>query len=261
MSSPGLPENPRSARDYPPEVIAARIAATRRRVSRLGEIREIVFGAQDGLVSTFAVVAALVGAAADQITVLVAGLAAAVAGVFSMAIGEYAGSKSQAEIFESQIDAERAEVAEHRFEAEAEMAYLFGREGMSPKDAWATAAILARNPDSLLATMVAKELGIPADAEETTGSPLRGALTMGSAFAAGAAVPVIGFALADGTAGLVAAAIVTGVALFAIGAIKSRWTRRSWWASGAEILLFGALAGTAGYLFGTVVPGWLGFEA
>lgn len=261
MSPPDLPSNPRSARDYPPEVIAKRIVATRRRVSRLGEIREIVFGAQDGLVSTFAVIATLVGAAADQVTVLVAGLAAALAGVFSMAIGEYVGSKSQAEIFESQIDAERTEVADRPFEAEAEMAYLFGREGMSEDDAWATAAILARNPDSLLATMVAKELGIPAEAEETAGTPLRGALLMGTAFALGAAVPLIAFALADTETGLAIAAAATGAFLFLMGALKSRWTRRPWWWSGSEILLFAALAGTAGYLFGTVAPSWFGFTA
>ncbi len=94
------PEGGRSsARDYPLDEIATHIEQERRQVSLLGEIREIVFGAQDGLVSTLAVVATVVGATDDNVAVLIAGLASAMAGVFSMAIGEYIGSKSQREIF------------------------------------------------------------------------------------------------------------------------------------------------------------------
>lgn len=254
-----LPEGVSSARDYPREQIAAHIAEGRRNVSRLGEIRETVFGAQDGLVSTLAVVATVAGASTDNLPVVIAGLASAVAGIFSMSIGEYMGSKSQGEIFDAQIADERREVENRPFEAEAEMAYLFHREGMTEDDAWTTAGILSRHPDSLLATMVAKELGIPADATETEGSPLRGAAVMGGAFAAGAAVPVAPFLFTTGTAALVIAGAATGGTLFAIGAVKSRWTRRFWLWSGLEVLALAAIAGVAGYLLGTVLPDLLGF--
>lgn len=260
VAAPDPSALPASARAYDLGWIREHIDEERRSVSLLGEVREVVFGAQDGLVSTLAVVAAVVGASDDRLAVLIAGFAAALAGVFSMAIGEYMGSKSQVEIFRRQIAEERREVEDRPQEAEAEVAYLFMQEGMDAEDAWTAAALIARNPESLLATMVAKELGITADEGDTTGSPLRGALFMGGAFALGAAFPVAPFLVAEGTGALVAATGLSGAALFAVGAAKARWTHRSWLASGLEVLVLAAVAGIAGYLFGSVLPTLLGYS-
>ena len=223
----------------------------------LGEVREVVFGAQDGLVSTLAVVATVAGATSDRLSVLVAGLAAALAGIFSMAIGEYMGSKSQEEIFNWHIADERAEVESRPAEAEAEVAYMFMLEGMEESDAWEVADVIARYPESLLATMVSKELGI--FVEDPSGTPLRGATIMGLAFAGGASFPVVPYLFMSGTAALVGSIVATGIALFAIGAGKSRWTHRSWLGSGLEIVALAAVAGVAGYAFGTILPDLLGF--
>lgn len=248
------------ARDLPLDAIAEHISVERRRVSVLGEVRELVFGAQDGLVSTLAVVATVAGASSDNRAVLIAGLASAMAGVFSMAIGEYMGSKSQDEIYQWHVDDERQEVIERPNESEAEVAWLFMEEGMPEDDAWQTAGIIARHPDSLLATMVAKELGLAAQIEDdTSGSPLRGALVMGASFAAGSIAPVAPFLFAEGITALAWATVLTGLVLFAIGAAKARWTQRNWFVSGLEILSLAAVAGVAGYLFGTVLPSLLGF--
>lgn len=255
------PPDPSSARDYPRAYIEAHIEQERREVSLLGEIREIVFGAQDGLVSTLAVVATVAGASSDNLAVLVAGLASAVAGIFSMAIGEYLGSKSQAEIYRRTVDEEWREVRQRPFESEAEVVYLFVQEGMPEDDARQAAALIARHPRSLLATMVAKELGIIHDEDdETSGSPLRGAGFMGLSFALGAAVPILPFLFTEGLPALVVATIATGGVLFGIGVVKARWTRRFWLWSGLEVLALAAVAGVAGYLFGTVLPSLLGFS-
>ena len=237
--------------------IAEHIEEERRSVSRLGEIRELVFGAQDGLVSTLAVVATVAGATGDNLTILIAGLASALAGVFSMAVGEYLGTKSQEEIFRSQVQGEWQEVQDRPLEAQEEVAYLFTTEGMSEDDAWEATRIISRYPESLLATMVSKELGLIHN-DETAGSPLRGALVMGGAFAAGAVFPVAPFLFTEGIPALVAATIATGGVLFAIGAVKTRWTHRSWLTSGLEVVALAAFAGIAGYLFGTVLPTLLG---
>ena len=254
-----FPAEPTSARDYPMDEIGEHIDEERHHVSLLGEVREAVFGAQDGLVSTLAVVATVAGATNDNLAVLIAGFASAMAGVFSMAIGEYIGSKSQDEIFAAQFDDERQEVEDRPFEAEAEVAYLFMREGMDEAEAWQTAHTISRYPGSLLSTMMAKELGIVAD-EETTGSAFRGALVMGGAFAVGSMFPVLPFLFAVGRGALVAATVLTGVVLFGIGAVKARWTKRSWIWSGLEIVVFAGFAGVAGYLFGTVLPALVGLS-
>ena len=242
------PDRPLVASDDATADIAAHIAEERRRVSLLGEIREIVFGAQDGLVSTLAVVATVAAATNDRLAVLIAGLASALAGIFSMAAGEYLGSKSQAEIFDAEISNEREEVADRSAEAEAEASQV--------------AAILARHPTSMLSTMVAKELGlIHTERSDPHGGPLRGALIMGGVFAAGGFIPILPFLISGGIAALLWAATLTGTALFGLGAIKSRWTHRSWLTSGAEVFSLAAFAGIAGYLFGSVLPGLLGFAS
>jgi len=104
--------------------------------------------------------------------------------------------------------------------------------------------------------MVTRELGIQVD--EAHGGVLRGALFMGAAFGLGALVPVLPFLLLPIDAALPAAVALTGGVLFGIGVIKTRWTRRSAIASGLEVLALAAIAGIAGYLFGTILPQLLG---
>jgi VIT1/CCC1 family predicted Fe2+/Mn2+ transporter len=252
----GRPPAGSPASAYPRSWIAAHLATERRESALLGEVREVVFGAQDGLVSTLAVVATVAGASGNTFAVVVAGIASGLAGVFSMAAGEYIGSKSQREIFEAQIAQERTEVHERPGESEAEVAFMLADEGLGEDDAQRVTAILARHPEVLLRTMVAKELGL--QVEDSHGGVLQGALLMGGAFGAGAAVPVLPFLVFPLGIAVPAAAATTGAVLFGIGVIKSRWTHRSAVASGLEILVLAAIAGGAGYAFGTLLPQLLG---
>src|ERR1700716_3067349 len=130
------------------------LSKERREASLLSEIREAVFGAQDGLTSVLAVVSTVGGATGQPFAVLVAGFAATLAGVFSMAAGEYMSSKSQREIFEAQIAQEAREVEERPGEAEAEVAFLLEQEGLEPDAAYRVAHEMARNKQVLLKTMV-----------------------------------------------------------------------------------------------------------
>jgi VIT1/CCC1 family predicted Fe2+/Mn2+ transporter len=241
--------------EFDREWLAGHLADERHKASLLGEVREAIFGAQDGLVSTLAAVTIAAGAFSDQFPVLVAGIAVGLGGVFSMAAGEYMSSKSQHEIFEAQIVGERQEVAERPGEAEAEIAYMFEEDGLPRDESAAVARSMARHPEVLLKTMVEKELGLTHELAE--GSPLQGALIMGGAFGLGAAVPVLPY-LFLGVDATWLSVIATGAVLFAIGVVKSRWTRRHWLRSGAEILALGAFAGVAGFFFGDLLPGLLG---
>src|SRR5213593_2656679 len=126
--------------------IGVRLDKERRRASLLGDMREAIFGAQDGLVSTLAVVSTVSGAASGfkdpHIAVLIAGIATALAGIFSMAAGEYLSSKSQREIALAQIADEREKVAEHSDTARAELAYLFEEEGLPADEATVVAGVI-----------------------------------------------------------------------------------------------------------------------
>jgi VIT1/CCC1 family predicted Fe2+/Mn2+ transporter len=245
-----------AAHEFDREWIRTHLAEERRKASLLGEIREAIFGAQDGLVSTLAVVSTVAGASGERFAVLIAGIASGLAGVFSMAAGEFMSSKSQREIFEAQIVGEREEVAERPGEAQAEMAYMFEEDGLPREEASSIAAVMAQHPDVLLKTMVEKELGL--SGEHAEGTPLQGALIMGGAFGVGAAVPIVPYLLLDVDVAIWGALAATAAVLFAIGVLKSRWTRRPWLWSGLEILALGAVAGIAGFFFGNLLPSLLG---
>src|SRR5215472_9196486 len=134
--------------------LADHLARERREASILSEIREALFGAQDGLTSVLAVVSTVGGATGQPYAVLIAGFAAMLAGVFSMSAGEYMSSKSQREIFEAQIATEAEEVEQRPAEAEAEVAYILAEEGLAPDAARTVARELASEKRVLLRTMV-----------------------------------------------------------------------------------------------------------
>ncbi|TMB61938.1 MAG: hypothetical protein E6I57_06080 [Chloroflexi bacterium] len=227
----------------------------RREADLLGEIREALFGMQDGIVSTLAVASTVGGATGERYPILVAGIASALAGVFSMAAGEYLSSKSQREIYVAQIDNEREEVRDRPKEAEAEVAFMLEREGLPAPAATHVAEELAREPSVLLKTMVEKELGLVI--EEGHGA-LQGAVIMGASFGFASLVPLFPYVVLPVSSAIYTSIIFSGVVIFAIGVLKARWTKRNPIASGAEIVALAAVAGIAGYLFGTVLPGLLG---
>jgi predicted membrane protein (TIGR00267 family) len=243
------------AADFDDTWIAQHLDRERREAGLLSEIREAVFGAQDGLTSVLAVVSTVGGATGQPLAVLIAGFAAVLAGVFSMAAGEYMSSKSQREIFEAQIAMEAEEVDERPGEAEAEVAFMLQREGLTRDAARRVAHEIAGSKDVLLKTMVEKELGLSV---EDDGNAMRGALVMGAAFGVGGLVPIVPYLFVGGLTAVTVSVSLAAVALFGMGVLKSRFTRRNWFRSGLEIFAIGAFAGIAGYFFGTLLPTALG---
>ena len=124
----------------------AHVAEERRSAAFLGDIREAIFGVQDGLVSTVAVASAVAGDRRHRFAILLAGIATALGGIFSMAAGEYLSSKSQREIFEAQIAGEEEEVRTRPGEAQAEVAYMFEEDGLPPAEAREVARVVSRPP-------------------------------------------------------------------------------------------------------------------
>lgn len=236
-----------------------RLDDERRRASLLGDVREAIFGAQDGLVSTLAVVSTVSGATNDRYPVLIAGVAAGLAGIFSMAAGEYLSSKSQREISLAQIAKERENVAERPHDVQVELAHILEEDGLPSDEALVVAEVIGRYREVLLNTKVLRQYGVAV--EEAGGSPLQGAVVMGAAFALGALAPILPYLLLPFDVAIYASMIATAGVLFAIGVVKTRWTHGSPIWSGIEILVIGAVAGIVGYFFGSILPGLLGAPA
>ncbi len=235
--------------------LAEHLAEERRSADLLSEVREAIFGAQDGVTSILAVVITVATATNQQFTVLVAGLAAALAEILSMGAGEYMSSKSQREIFLGQIEKERREVEERPGESEAEVAFMLEREGLPESAAKRVAAELARAPKVLLKTMVEKELGLTVD---EGGSPLQGALILAGAFAVAALIPIGPFFFLPVSVALFVAVALSAVVMFGLGVAKSRLTGRSPIRSGLEIVALVFAASLGGWIFGSLLPRALG---
>jgi VIT1/CCC1 family predicted Fe2+/Mn2+ transporter len=247
------------AEDFDRASVGARLDDERRRAGLLGDVREAIFGAQDGLVSTLAVVSTVSGATNDRYPVLIAGIAAGLAGIFSMAAGEYLSSKSQREISLAQIGEEREKVAKRPEEVQIELAHILEEDGLPRDEASAVAGVMVRHREILLNTKVLRQYGVAV--EEAGGSPIQGAAVMGAAFALGALAPILPYLLLPFGVAVYASVVATGGVLFAIGVVKTRWTHGQPIWSGIEILAIGTLAGIVGYFFGSVLPTLLGAPA
>ena len=221
------------------------------RVARLGRLREVVFGAQDGLLSIVALVTSVAVAVESQTTVVIAGLAGALPGMISMATGAFLGSRAEQDVQRAEIEREARELRENPAEELAELVVLFQREGMTFHEARLLADEIAQDHDLWLKTMVEKELGISG---EVTSSPIKDASVMAAAFIVGAAIPLVPhFFLTGGTAiGVSVGATLAG--LFALGLLKGRLVERSPLMQGLEILGIGSLSAGVGYALGELIP-------
>jgi VIT1/CCC1 family predicted Fe2+/Mn2+ transporter len=245
------------ARHLDREWLGKHLAEERRDADLLGEVREAIFGAQDGVTSILIVVITVATATGQTLSVLIAGIAAAMAEVISMAAGEYMSSKSQREIFLAQIEKERTEVTERPAESEAEVAYLFEQEGLSEASAKRIATELAREPSALLKTMVEKELGLVVEAGP---GELQGALILALTFAIASAVPIGPFIFFPVATALPVAIGISAAVMFALGVAKARFTGKPWLRSGLEIVALVAVASVGGFVVGTLLPRALGIE-
>jgi len=223
------------------------------RASRSGTLRAVIFGVSDGLVSNLALVMGVAGAGTavgEGRFVLLAGIAGLLAGAFSMAAGEYISMQSQRELFERQIELERAELEAMPQEEQEELAAVYRAKGFTADEARTIAARMFSDPQHALDTLVREELGLDPD---ELGSPWGAAFGSFVAFGIGAIIPVVPYVFGSGGGAFWGAIIASLVALFIVGAGVSLLTGRSLLYSGARQVVIGAAAAGVTYLVGTVI--------
>jgi VIT1/CCC1 family predicted Fe2+/Mn2+ transporter/rubrerythrin len=216
-----------------------------------GWISGAIYGANDGLAAVFGIVAGVSGATGGSSSVLTAGLAGAIASALSMATGAFLAERSEAEVHAANVERERQEIAEHPEEEKEELSLFYQLKGIDEHTADDLAERMAQHPDAMLQALSAEEFGA---AGNGGGDAAQAALAAGVSTGLGAIVPVIPFMITTGTAAIVAAAIVSLVAHFLVGAAKSLVTLRSWWSAGLEMTLAGIIVGGATYLVGLALP-------
>lgn len=213
-----------------------------------GWLRPAVFGAMDGLVSNFALIAGVAGGHGHRQVLLLTGLAGLAAGAFSMAAGEYISVASQSELAQAEIEVERRELMARPEAEEIELAQLYQGRGLDPGLAREVARQLSRDPDEALGIHAREELGVaPGDLP----SPVLAAGSSFLSFAIGALLPVLPYLF--GAANLWPAAIVAAIGLFSAGALVSRITARQWWYGGLRQLILGGAAALITFGVGALI--------
>jgi VIT1/CCC1 family predicted Fe2+/Mn2+ transporter len=213
-----------------------------------GWLRPAVFGAMDGLVSNFALIAGMAGGRVHHHMIVLTGLAGLAAGAFSMAAGEYISVASQAELAQAEIEIERREL-QHRPEAEElELAQLYQARGLDAGLAAEVARQLSRDPEEALGVHAREELGVDPD---DLPSPLLAAGSSFLSFAVGAFLPVLPYLL--GATSLWSAAVLAAAGLFGAGALVSRVTARTWWYGGLRQLILGGAAAAITFGVGSLI--------
>jgi vacuolar iron transporter family protein len=219
--------------------------------SGAGWISGAIYGANDGLAAVFGIVAGVSGATGGNSAVLTAGLAGAIASALSMATGAFLAERSENEVTAANVARERQEIVEHPEEEREELSLFYQLKGVDPATASKLAEQMSGNPDAMLQTLAAEEFGATVDGG---GDPVQASVAAGISTGIGAIIPVIPFIFTTGTVAIVAAAIVSLLAHFLVGAAKSLVTLRSWWSAGLEMTLAGVIVGGALYLIGLALP-------
>ncbi|RFU86996.1 hypothetical protein DY218_09195 [Streptomyces triticagri] len=213
-----------------------------------GWVRPATFGAMDGLVSNFALVAGVVGGGAATGAVVLTGFAGLVAGACSMATGEFTSVSSQNELTQSEIERERRELERHPEDELRELGLIFEAKGVNPKLAADVAKELTADPDIAWRVHVREELGVDPD---DLPSPWAAAGSSFLAFSLGALIPLLPFLL--GAASLLPALLASAVGLLLTGGLIARMTARPAWFGGGRQLLLGGLSAAVTFGIGLLV--------
>jgi VIT1/CCC1 family predicted Fe2+/Mn2+ transporter/rubrerythrin len=214
-------------------------------------IGDAIYGVNDGLGAIFGIVSGVSGATSgDSKYVLLAGLSGLIASALSMGSGAYLAAKSEREIYDAEIVREREAIQMNGPEARELLSLYYQVKGLPEDDAQHMVTHIASDPEQLLQALASERLGT---SEEALSNPFVSAGSGALSTAIGAAIPILPFFFLSGIDAVIAAAAISLIAHFAVGASKSLITVRSWWSSGIEMTLVGAAEGAVTYGIGILL--------
>ncbi|MFD1508731.1 VIT1/CCC1 transporter family protein [Lacimonas salitolerans] len=235
----------------------------RQTAHKLGRVQEflkqIVYGGNDGIVTTFAIVAGFAGAAADGVAqigalaVLVFGLANLFADGVSMGLGEFLSARSQADLYHARRHTARHDIARDPEHERAGLIDILRRRGLPLADARDTATIIARHPDFMADLVMTYGIGMSDPAEDTPA--LNGMMTFAS-FVVFGVVPLVPYFLLEPVAGTFALSVLsTFLALTALGLLRWSATGERLLRCVGETVLVGTICAVVAYAVGWIVGG------
>ena len=219
-------------------------------IENRARIRELVFGIQDGLISTVGLLAGVQGATESATVVIITGLTAMFSGAISMAAGSYLSSNAQKEIFDKELhEAEILADKEPYLAAEGLLKSL-SHEGLSREQSYIIVKLLLRQQDVFLRTFQEKVFGL---GSAELNQPLKAACVMGLSFIGGAVIPILPYFLLHGIGALYLSVALSASTLFGVGLFKGYLAAKSPILSGIQFFAIAVGAAALGYLIGLFV--------
>lgn len=212
---------------------------------------DFVYGGIDGSVTTFAVVAGVVGAGLSTPIILIMGFANLFADGFSMAIGKYSSDKAEIERIKHVTEMEKDAIKNRPGEETVEINGILEDFGFRGKDLDRATEIITSDPATWVHMMLHHEFHIIEDNLQ----PKKGALATFISFQLIGLIPLLGYMLNglmnfSDTNIFIITAVSTLFALFLVGTIKSKFTKQSWILAGISTMLIGGIAASIAFLVG-----------
>jgi len=213
-----------------------------------------VYGGLDGIITTFAVVAGVIGAGLSSSVILILGFANLIADGISMAMGDYLSTKSEGEYYMTERDIEKKEARENPKTEKINLKSILVKKGFNNEDAEKISFLISKNKKYQVETMLHEELGLLYDNVHLK----KNALVTFSSFSLFGMVPLLLFVVGSIfdtpiPNAFLWASLLSGISMFSLGAVKSKITKRNWFKSGGEILLIGGIAAVAAYFVGEIL--------
>lgn len=218
---------------------------------------DFIYGAIDGTVTTFAVVSGVAGAGLSSNIVVVLGLANLVGDGFSMAASNYLGTRVERQLHQKARQRESDEIDVFPEGEREEVRQIFEKKGFAGEDLDRAVEIITSDRDRWIETMLTDEIGLSLAIR----SPLRAASATMIAFLIVGSIPLLSFVWnAFGTTQIdnpyAWSCLLTGIAFFAVGAVKSSFVEQLWYWSGLETLALGGAAASLAYAVGVALSGF-----
>ncbi|MDP3729774.1 MAG: VIT1/CCC1 transporter family protein [bacterium] len=222
---------------------------TERRVRVFGQyIKDLVYGANDGIITTFAIITASIGANLPTTVILIFGFANLFADGFSMAASDFLGIRSEHALFRQEEHLENQEVHDSPDIERTEVEHVLQHYGFSDDETKELMTTISKNKRFWVDFMMRYELGF---AIPKQGSEWLSASATFFAFVIAGSLPLLPFIFPVAQEyTLIASISATGIALFTVGAMRTFVTKRHWFLSGIEMLIVGSIATSVSYLVG-----------
>lgn len=220
-------------------------------------IKDAVYAGNDGIVTTFAVVAGVAGASLGPVIILVLGFANLLADGFSMATGNYLGTKSESDHYNRERNSELMVHDNSPDQGAGAVREIMEEKGYGSEDAGLLAGLIVKNKEFFSDFVTFERTGIT---PSTTADAVRGAVVTFVAFMIAGTIPLLPFVFFAGDEGantFLWASVFTGVALFVIGAARTFFSDKSWWIGGLEMFAAGGVAALIAYGIGALLKGLL----